>query len=96
MREEGKGGRRELGRQQAKATGPVREGGWADSRVGLDSRKMEVFKRKSFCISIDLKIDQIQMKFEFNPQTTLPYTQPKTCFGMNATNMFLNFIVNFN
>ena len=50
-------------------------------------------KTKSFSKSI---LNQIEIKFEVNFKSTSPTLIQKTiCFGMNATNMFLNLIVYF-
>ena len=56
------------------SVGRKRKRSWANSGVGLDRGKEKFFKRKSYPIYRALKIDQIQMKFEFNlkqPRPTL-------------------------
>ena len=56
-----------------------RRGGisWSSSRVGLEREKRKFFQEKSFPIFRVLKIDQIQMKFEFNPKQPNPTLNQK-------------------
>lgn len=76
--------------------GKERRKGWAGSAVALERGRREFFKNKSFSISLALKIDQIQINLNSTSNNIALHTTKIVCFGMNATNIFLNLIVNSN